>query len=446
MKSAFWKFAGIFAVATLSLVACKEEKNSSGSDVPAEPRLETLDATDVKAVGAHLNAGLGLNGVSYSNLNYGFYWGSSEEEQDTFLAGGEIEDGTYSAFLSNLSTDTQYWYKAYVEIDEQTLWGEVKSFSTGGVPVNKVTLNIVYSPLAVGESFILEATVSPDEASDKTVLWTSSDESIATVDQSGNVTARSIGEATITATAIDGSGANDYCYVQVYDIVTPDAVDLGITVGGKNIKWASFNLGASKPEEYGAYYAWGETEPKSEYKWATYKWCVDGKYNKLTKYCLQANASYWVGDGASPDNKTEFSDYGYEDDAARQKLGGTWRMPTKEEWSALISDCTSEWLTENGVYGRRFTGSNGNSIFLPASGYRYNKDIPKTRDNFWQVGAKGEYWSSSLGPDVPDEFAWSDHAYSFSFDQRDSSPVQGPYVDYFDYTRLYGLSVRPVTE
>ena len=152
-------------------------------------------------------------------------------------------------------------------------------------------------------------------------------------------------------------------------------VDLGLPSG---LKWATCNVGASAPEDYGGYYAWDETEEKSNYDWSTYKWCK-GSYDTLTKYCTDA-------DYGKVDNKTVLD---RADDVAHVKWGGTWRMPTKAEQDELCDNCTWTWTTQNGVTGYKVTGSNGNSIFLPAAGCRYGTEV-SYRDSC------GYYWSSSL--------------------------------------------------
>ena len=135
-------------------------------------------------------------------------------------------------------------------------------------------------------------------------------------------------------------------------------VDLGLSV-----KWATCNVGASKPEEYGDYFAWGETQPKNTYDWSTYKWC-NGSYDTQTKYCTKS--SY-----GTVDNKTQLE---LSDDAARANWGGSWRMPTDAEMTELREQCTWTWTTQNGVYGYKVTskksGYTNKSIFLPAAGYR----------------------------------------------------------------------------
>ena len=194
-----------------------------------------------------------------------------------------------------------------------------------------------------------------------------------------------------------------------------EAIDLGLSV-----KWASWNVGASAPENYGSYFAWGETEIDWDYDWANYKWC-NGDYNKLTKYCPTNKTDYWDGTG-TPDGKTVLD---LEDDAARANWGGTWRMPTDAEWTELRNNCTWTWTTQNGVNGRLVTASNGNSIFLPAAGYR-------TDTSLYGAGSFGSYWSSSLNTGSPD-FAWF---VSFYF---------GDVYRGLD-NRFNGFSVRPVTE
>lgn len=142
-------------------------------------------------------------------------------------------------------------------------------------------------------------------------------------------------------------------------LIQSGAVNLGLSV-----KWAACNVGASSPEEYGGYYAWGETEEKSDYSWDTYKWC-NGSWDSMTKYCTDSYCR-------TVDNKTVLDP---EDDVAHVKLGGSWRMPTLDEIEELCNECTWTSTTYNGVKGQLVTGPNGNSIFLPAAGYCRNTDF-----------------------------------------------------------------------
>ncbi len=162
------------------------------------------------------------------------------------------------------------------------------------------------------------------------------------------------------------------------------AVDLGLPSG---IKWASCNVGAEKPEDYGNYYAWGEVVPKENYSWETYKY-INSASNNLTKYCN--DASY--GDNGFTDNKTTLEP---EDDAAHVNWGSNWRMPTDAEWDELLDNCTWTLTTKNGINGYRVTSKmNSNSIFLPAAGLRYD-------DVLHAVNTAGFYFSSSLDTDYP---------------------------------------------
>ena len=156
------------------------------------------------------------------------------------------------------------------------------------------------------------------------------------------------------------------------------AVDLGLSV-----KWASCNVGAEKPEEYGDYFAWGEVKPKEDYDWSTYKHCR-GSYDSITKYCT--SSSYGI-----VDNKTVLDP---SDDAATVNWGGSWRMPTDAEFTELQEKCEWKWTKQNRVKGYKVIGPNGNSIFLPAAGFMFNSSLIS-------VGSGGTYWSSSLDASNP---------------------------------------------
>lgn len=276
------------------------------------------------------------------------------------------------------------------------------------VPVSSVELSAESLRLRTGESGSLSVVINPDEATDKTVIWSTSDESVATV-SNGNVTAVKVGTADIIATSGDKA---DTCTVTVSAPIA-EAVDLGLSV-----KWASWNIGASKPEEYGDYYAWGETAAKSEYSWTTYKWRRDDD-SLISKYCNIA------GYGTA-DNKFTLE---MSDDVARQDWEGEWRIPTMKEVLELQDYCSWTWTTLNGVNGYEVTGKKtgytDKSIFLPAAGYLQSTDIN-------DIGVKGFYWISSV--DENDPFC------AYSLQLRSFLVVAG------DCYRQYGISVRPVSK
>ena len=150
-------------------------------------------------------------------------------------------------------------------------------------------------------------------------------------------------------------------------------VDLGLPSG---TLWATCNVGANAPEEFGHQFAWGETAPKETYSWDTYKWCEDGL---LTKYCNNSS------DG-TVDNKVELDP---EDDAAYVNWGPSWRMPTVAQLEELYDNCTQQWTAMNGVKGILVTGPNGNTMFLPAAGFNWG-------DNNTGEGTSGDIWSREL--------------------------------------------------
>ncbi len=210
---------------------------------------------------------------------------------------------------------------------------------------------------------------------------------------------KSIDEAELMVKVEEDGACNDANHVH--------AVDLGLSV-----KWACCNVGASKPDEYGGYYAWGETEEKSDYDWDTYKWYNGGDF---IKYCIHEGCG-------RVDNKTVLES---SDDVAHVKWGGSWRMPTQKEFQELLDNCTWTWTTYKGTNGYKVTGPNGNSIFLPAAGWRSGTELNGG-------GSYGHYWSSSL---------------------LDYDCYNACYLDFGDgsydwdyYYRSRGRSVRPVSK
>ena len=163
-------------------------------------------------------------------------------------------------------------------------------------------------------------------------------------------------------------------------------VDLGLPSG---TLWATKNIGASVPEEYGQYFAWGETSPKEVYGWDTYKWC-NGSLSTMTKYC--ASSAY--GDNASVDNKTELDPL---DDAATMNWGAQWRMPSAAQQDELRSECTWIWTTRNGINGYQVTSNhNGKSLFLPAAGFHFGAE-------FYSADKNCYYWSRTLDTEVSNQ-------------------------------------------
>lgn len=188
-------------------------------------------------------------------------------------------------------------------------------------------------------------------------------------------------------------------------------VNLGLPSG---TLWATCNIGASSPEEYGDYFAWGETEPKEDYNYRTYKWY--GSYSTYTKYVTNSNYGY----NGFVDNKTELDP---EDDAAYVNWGENWRMPTKEQKDELNNNCTRTWSIQNGVNGMLVTGPNGNTLFLPAAGYRFGISLGYAE-------SRGYYWTRTL-------FSSNVPYYVFFTQDLPTLPTD-------DVFRFRGCTVRPV--
>ena len=200
-----------------------------------------------------------------------------------------------------------------------------------------------------------------------------------------------------------------------YDVVY-ESVDLGLPSG---LEWATCNVGANSPEEFGSLFAWGETWAKDTYEWRTYKWCTDSTGYSLTKY--NKNEDFGVVDWKHKLDP--------EDDVAHVLWGGDWRMPTHEEVAEMLNNTTQAWVTVNGVKGRRFTGSNGNSIFLPAAG----RDVGGKYKHIW-IGMEGWYWDATRGYEMGSQR--SGLCWYFGPGHAFLNVVQ----------RFVGMSVRPVRQ
>lgn len=157
-----------------------------------------------------------------------------------------------------------------------------------------------------------------------------------------------------------------------------DYVDLGLPSG---TLWATCNVGANVPEEYGDLFAWGEVEPKSDYSWNTYKYCNNGNSHQLTKYCIYSD----YGFNGFVDNMSTLQPV---DDAAAANMGDGWCTPSYDQWVELIS-ISKKWTRQNDVDGWLFTSSNGRSLFMPATGWGESSEIVGS-------GLVGKYWANSI--------------------------------------------------
>ena len=316
----------------------------------------------------------------------------------------------------------------------------VPQYSDGSVDIHNCLseseIDIEISPSSVAEKlveqgasvFSMAAVYTETKAVsfiDIPVKRVSYDNGVVTLSVDGSVLSKSFlsGSQTASARIAVSAGKTDikseYFSIQVYY----DMMDLGLSV-----KWAMCNLGASAPEEYGLYYQWGDTEgygsdtsDGKSFFWSDYKWC-NGAANSLIKY------NSWTIYGDVVDNLTVLETV---DDAASAALGGSWRMPTAEEYQELINKCTWTWTTLNGINGFKVQstvdGYTDNWIFLPAAGWR----ITNTLSDKNSLG----YWSKSIG--IRPDAACSIYYYP-NEDSHD--------VDLGNTSRPIGFSIRPVCD
>ena len=361
----------------------------TGCKKNAEPEPHKVIVTSVSVKPSSLSLKVGetaqltatVTPVNADNDNVS--WSSSDNSVAT------VSNGIVTAVKEGTSTIT------VTTIDGGKTATCAVTVSTDIVPVTGITIDQgATAEVEEGKTITLTATVQPDNATDKTVTWSSSNDAIATV-ANGAVTGVTPGEVVITAKAGDKTAT---CTVTVNSAIPAyEAVDLGLSV-----KWANKNLGTDFPEDTGEYYAWGETETKDDYTTDTYKWY---DYPSWTKY-------------TGHDNKTILDE---EDDVAHVKLGGDWRMPSHAEFDELAatmfnSNYQWNWKTVNGQDGVEITYTvNGNCIFLPTI-----------------VGETGMYWSLTL------ETQRVNSAWVLSLD-RTAAAI----TTYFQ--RFRGLPVRPVS-
>ena len=355
---------------------------------------------------------------------YGHCWSTTPnptiEENDGTEGSGKIAV-PFTSSMTNLEHNTTYYVRAYATNEIGTAYGEEVSFTTLAkllpeVTTSEVTDITVNSAKCVGEvTFDGNCTVTAYGHCWSTTPNPTIEENDGT-EGSGNIA------KPFTSSMTDLEHNTTY-YVRAYatnEIGTAYGEEVSFTTLERNangyeyidlglsVKWATCNVGATLPEEYGKYYAWGETTMASNFE--TYN-CKTYAYSKIT---LQKKG-YIDSEG----NLT--AQY----DAARANWGGDWRMPTYDELDELINNCTWTWTTQNGVNGYKVTGPSGASIFLPAAGY--------CSGNYrYGAGSGGIYWSSTLNEsaeNVANYLIFNSDKHAMGYDSR-----------------VNGLSVRPVIE
>ena len=371
----------------------------------------TLDPTDITTNSAVLKGSISLDNRSITEKGFILYT-DINAATEYVVSGNDI--GEFSYNVSGLKDATAYNYKAYMILDEVVVYGEEKSFTT----VEEI---VVEFPEVV--------TLSVDEVTEYTAVFTGEvvSDGGAEVVERGFIWSNPVEEEDFRIQVGSGLGVYTYSVTGLYPntdyrvlayainskgeavgeyisfttleekqlINGYEYVDLGLPSG---LKWATHNVGANSPEECGDYYAWGEIETKMTY--------------------TDANSLVY---GLPMEDFSGDPQY----DVASAKWGSTWRMPTRDEQKELLNNCTWEWTTRDGMNGYVVTGSNGNSIFLPAAGYHENT-------NKGDVGEYGYYWSST-----PQE---NTNLGAYYLYMSNSSKLS------YYYARLAGQSVRAVSE
>ena len=400
--------------------------------------IQTLDAGDVYPKEATLNAMLDLTDCKYNSIEYGFEL-TPEGGQAKTLTANNLADKAFSYRDKTLSRNTGYSYVAYVKLDGILYKAEPKTFTTASLQasVTAAVSDIKCKSATISSSLTVQSEGSFSKS--EVLYYSNTENTVKGLKSNGTRKTLTLGEdGSYSATLSSLSSSTSYNYVAVAKVdddefvsatgnfttlapPTPTLVDLGLSV-----KWASFNLGASKPTEYGGYYQWAGTKDVSDtgiyLNWSNCPYHTGSSSSSgWTKY--NTDSSYGV-----VDNKTVLETM---DDAASVALGDSWRMPTDEEWSELMNtdNCSWTWTTIDGTYGYKVQskkpGYTDNWIFLPAAGCRDD-------DNLYDVRSYGYYWSSSLHTGRPYR-AFCTRFYS-------------SFVYPISCDRYFGQSVRPVSE
>ena len=366
-----------------------------------------------------------------------------DNRQGVLSLSSNISGNTYTVELSNLNSNTIYYYRAIMMSGGNTYYGSVNSFTTsqGSLVSTGSATDITYNSATISSSFRNTTITSYDELG---VQYSESKETLENGSGKFKRTKEVTGGNIFTITLTNLTEQTTYyyrAYVITYNnttylgetksFTTPKNtvdynghawVDLGLPSG---TKWATMNVGASKPEDYGDYYAWGETTTKTSYTLDNYKWnglttdelIARGVVNKVTASSYLLTASY---------------------DVATIKWGSVWRMPTHSEITELEKYTKITASTQNGVDGFLLTSiNNNNSIFLPATGHMNENGLQNGRSSGSDPWYRTTCWSSELNQyyDEKSIALWIDNGSSYGMKN----------INYTGANRYYGSPIRPVT-
>lgn len=404
-------------------------------------KISTGEVLSSAVFSAKLKAKVDADLLAFEGLSCGICYSATNEIPtigDSYVRASEVSqaDGSFESAVYGLEAATQYYARSYVSLNGATVYGsDVLTFTTGELGDGPVITLGVEDLTSTSFTFSGRLTLSAEECTSVFYGFEFNGKygACSSISEDGKFTyavSYAIEGTEYSYRAVCQMGETTY-YGEYVTFETPEVVistdkvvDLGLSV-----KWAGYNVGATKPEEYGDYFAWGETEPYYEVGHAYDDYCrvwKEGKsgYNR-TSYKWSFGPSESITKYNSSDRKTVLDP---EDDAATANWGADWRMPTYSEMNELVNNCELIWTTYNGVKGckviSKVKGYTDAAIFLPAAGYRDG-------DSLYYVGS-GYYWSSSL--------YYTHAARGLYFYGSGVSTI------YNSHYRYYGLSVRPVTE
>lgn len=410
--------------------ACSKEPSQQSPDEPENNFLITGEASKITEGTAEISCTALFDGDKKRSGEYGVQYSDVDLTcYGTFSKTESIDsDGNYNVTLSNLRQNTLYYYRAYVLDQGIRTFGKVKSFKT-------LDFNAWVNTAEIQDPGMFSATLSGTMTTDMKqnvgaeqvqpfFLMAKSEDELNDPEASRlMVTEASFkdGVWTFGRSADVEPGTMYYCRAGVIlygkeflggikTFTTSDFTYAAVPVDmGLSVKWASWNLGATAPEEAGAYFAWGETKPKSSYTWNNY--IIPGEEIHFYKY---------------PDNPSLLPEH----DAAHLHLGGTWRIPTEEEFKELLQNCVWTWTNVNDINGIEVRScTTGNSIFIPAVGSGDHDQI-----KFWNQ--YGDYWTSSKGEN---DSSWAKYCLIVP-KEINGGPSIGNSVKYI------GMPVRPVCD
>ena len=411
------KISLFLIVLTMVLVSCKPEPEE------VTPVVTTYEVTDVTLNSAKCRGGVSDGGGAYI-LERGFCWNieGNPTVLDSYVKDTVSGLGSFTAEITDIDPNTQYYVRAYaVNANGVAGYGEEKSFTTLEKLLPTVTTATEVTDIRTSSAECCGEVTFNGNVSviARGVCWSTTQN--PTIEDNKTTSGNGIGLYTSYMTNLEH---NTIYYVRAYATnevgtaygeertfktlaayspATGTSNGYGYVDLGLSVKWATCNIGATLPEEYGNYYAWGETTTKAEYN-----------SSNCPTYGLSTSQLQSQGYIDSEGNLT--AQY----DAATANWGGTWRMPTYDELDELNTKCTWEWINTNDFKGYKVMGPNGNSIFLPAAGRRGGSSL-------YYAGGSGYYWGST---------SYESNLLDFNCDNH--------YMNY--YNRFFGQSVRPILE